>query len=192
MGVFVLNQLRKKTTLIALLDVGWFCTKLFLAARTYWALQHLGLADVPLAVLSAQRASQRADPVLTLVRSALSKTEGGTHPLQLLSSGDVLKDSVNLLLDASGPVHYPAETHHSLSQHMQRECAVTTQDLDNPVINICQRTKYPHWSHPTTRALLAVLVVITSICQVVFFSCGGTVDLFVCRIVLQLLDVVQT
>lgn len=36
-----------------------------------------------------------------------------THPLQLLRPGDVLKDSVNLLLDASGPVHYPAERQHS-------------------------------------------------------------------------------
>lgn len=112
----------RKTIVIVLFAVRWFRNTLIVSGSV-----HILLCDFADVLLSAWRVlmgSSSADI------SDLDRTEGGTHPLQLLSSSDVLKHSVNLLLDASGPVHYPVETRHSLSQHVQknvlRRCKICT------------------------------------------------------------------
>lgn len=48
------------------------------------------------------------------VRAVYKNKALHTHPFQLLSSSDLLKHSVNLLLDTPGPVHYPVDKHHRL------------------------------------------------------------------------------
>lgn len=80
-----------------------FCT--YLAAD----LQLNGVTVNLHADLSARCTSYWIYPTLWWMR------EADTHPFQLLSSSDVLKDSVNLLLDTPGPVHHPVDKHRRLT-----------------------------------------------------------------------------